>query len=111
MNVAVEFDKRGVKQRIERKTGEVQVALDVQVAKDSNFFCPVDTGNLRSSVMRSNFGSGVIEWDVEYAEDQYYGFPKKSKDTNPNATMMWFEEAKSRFKKDWERLANDAYNR
>jgi len=111
MNVSVEFDKRGVKQRIERKTGEVQVALDVQVAKDSNFFCPDADGTLKSSVMRSDFGSGVIEWDTVYAREQYYGLPNKSTDKNPNAMMMWFEEAKSRFKKDWERLANDAYNR
>lgn len=107
----VVFDERKVKREAEKGINRAQVALDIQIAKDSNFYCPVRDGHLRSSVMRSDFGSGILTWDAVYARSQYYGKPNKSKDTNPNARMAWFEEAKATKKKEWEKLANAKFDR
>jgi hypothetical protein len=81
---------------------QAQTALDVQVVKDSNYFCPVDEGTLqRSALTASRFGSGEVQWDIPYAHAQYWGLPNKSKDINPNARMKWFEEANTLYAKDW----------
>ncbi len=107
----VDFNTREVGDSLRRGIDKVQVALDVQIAKDSNYYCPVADGTLRSSVLRSDFGSGKLVWDTDYAEKQYYGYPNKSTDVNPNARMQWFEEAKAQKKKEWEALANEKFNR
>ena len=104
MDIRLNFDtSRTVKRLADRMGGKVQFAFDNQVMKDSNYFCPMDTGNLISSGIRgSNPGSGKVIWDAPYAKAQYYGVDYNfSKDANPNATSKWFEEAKKRYKKDW----------
>lgn len=79
-----------------------QAALDIQVLKDSNYFCPQAEGDLiKSSIAQSRIGEGLLIWATPYAHAQYYGLPKKSLDVNPNARMKWFEEAKSRHLDDW----------
>lgn len=104
-DVTVSFDVNktlGSRQKLFR---EMQVALDVQVVKDSNEFCPMDEGTLKSSAMTyTDFGSGVVEWNTPYAKEQYYSKPNKSKDANPNARMKWFEYAKALYKTDWLKL-------
>lgn len=107
----LDFSPRRIAKSIEKGIDRAQVALDIQIAKDSNYYCPVADGTLRSSVMRSDFGSGELVWDTDYAEKQYYGFPNKSKDTNPSARMKWFEAAKAAKKKQWEELAGDRFDR
>lgn len=89
---------------------KAQIMLDIQVAKDSNFYCPQANGDLIKSVLDSKYGSGKLVWDEKYAATQYYSKPNKSHDMNPNARMRWFEEAKSVNKKSWEKLSNDTYH-
>lgn len=93
-----------------KRIAKAQYALDVQVVKDSNFYCPEMDGTLKRSATRSKYGSGVVKWDTAYASDQYNRKPNKSKDKNPNARMEWFEEAKGTKKETWLRVANDKYN-
>jgi hypothetical protein len=82
-----------------------QAALDTQVLKDSNYFCPQAEGDLiKSSIAQSRIGEGLLIWATPYAHAQYYGLPKKSLDVNPNARMKWFEEAKVRHLEDWRAL-------
>ena len=110
-NVIIDFDTDKATRRINGRLRPVQAEIDSQVLKDSNYFCPQDTGTLQASgVMYSDIGSGVLEWRTPYARDQYYSRPDKSKDKNPNATMKWFESAKARHKAEWEKVANDRYN-
>jgi len=112
MKVSVEFNAQGVKSKIDGNVKRVQFALDQQVAKDSNYFCPEDVGSLQRSVIPSaGSGKGLLEWNEVYAKEQYYGRPNKSKDKNPNASMKWFERAKALWVKKWERLVNAEYNR
>jgi len=105
MNVTIDFDANKVARKRIAHIQQRQVALDIQVAKDSNYFCPERDGDLIASVMNSNFGSGELVYDEIYARKQYYEAPNKSKDKNPNARMKWFEEAKMVHRKDWLEIA------
>jgi len=80
-----------------------QMKLDVQILKDSNYFCPMDVGTLKTSAKIEQ--PGEIVWDQQYAKAQYYGKPNKSKDKNPFARMKWFEEAKVLHKEEWLKIA------
>ena len=106
MNVTVDFDANAAFAKRAAHLQRRQIALDVQVAKDSNYFCPEASGDLIGSVSNSIFGSGELVWDSVYARRQYYEAPNKSKDKNPNARMKWFEEAKALHKKEWLEIAN-----
>lgn len=112
MKVSVELNTQGVKSQIRSKVERAQFKLDEQVAKDSNYFCPDDTGSLQKSVIPSAAsGRGELDWNEKYANRQYYGLPNKSKDKNPNASMKWFERAKALWSKKWERLVNAEFKR
>ena len=109
MAVKIQFDTSAITARLEKRVKKAQLALDVQVLKDSNYYCPYDTGTLiRSSIIAS--GGGRILWNQEYANYQYYTDNKKSKDMNPNASMKWFEKAKVQNEKFWIELVNKVYN-
>lgn len=100
--VAIDFDpSRALAVRL-ALIGKAQAALDIQVIKDSNFFCPHDQGTLQASALTaSNIGQGSLMWATPYARRQYYEAPNKSHDMNPNARMKWFEEAKAIHLADW----------
>ena len=108
MNITVDLDGAAIQRKIESGIDRVQLTLDVQVLKDSNYFVPEREGTLKRSGHIPQ--PGEVEWDIEYARAQYYGLKNKMKDRNPNATMLWFEHAKARNLKDWEKLVNEAYN-
>lgn len=111
MTMSFEFNEKKVKDKIDNKVNKVQVILDMQIAKDSNYYCPEDVGTLQDSVLLfSDMGSGELVWNTEYAKKQYYGFPDKATDKNPNAQMKWFEVAKTKNNKTWEKIANGEFN-
>ena len=110
MTIKIEFDENETEKRIKERVYQVQPRFDNLVMRDSNFYCPHDTGTLQKSVITSSrLGSGLLTWNTPYAKAQYYGYPNKSKHHNPNATGKWFETAKANKIKEWERLANDWY--
>lgn len=80
-----------------------QPFLDQMILKDSNYYIPADTWNLRdSSLMHSDIGGGKLVWQTPYARRLYYNPQYNfSKDKNPNARGLWFEEAKSNHKDKW----------
>lgn len=100
--ITVRYHDYGIKSKLTKKLKGAQGPLDLQVAKDSNFYVPVDTHNLEDSVQRSPFGSGRVVWDTPYAAKVYYGTEMHfSKDQNPNARALWFEEAKATKAGEW----------
>jgi hypothetical protein len=108
--VKVDLDINKVAGKIQKRLSRSQFALDQQVIKDSNYYAPEDTGELQdSAILGSNLGE--VKWDKSYARRQYYEDNDKSKDRNPNASMKWFEVAKSKMLKMWIRIANDKYNK
>lgn len=108
----VEMDILKVASRISGSLVRVQAALDEQVLKDSNYFCPEAEGTLQASgVLATKIGSGEVIWDMPYAHRLYvhpeYNF---STDKNPNARGKWFEEAKARHLPEWLAKAQAAIN-
>lgn len=87
-------------------TGDIELKqkmLDAMVLRDSNLFCPQDTGTLqRSAVLHTVIGSGQIEWHTPYAARQYYTWKGiRGHNRNPRATAKWFETAKAQYLKKW----------
>lgn len=112
-NVKINFDPKGVQNRIASQTHRNQFLLDQQVAKDSNYYCPRAGGDLQGSVLPSAAeGKGLLVWNEKYAARQYYDLPNKNtkEDGNPNARMKWFEVAKRACRKKWEKVANIGFN-
>lgn len=84
-------------------------AMSQQALKDSNFYCKEDQGTLiDSSHIHSRPEDGELAWVTPYAEKQYY-LETASKDTNPNAQMMWFHKAKDVHLDEWETAYTKAF--
>ena len=84
-------------------------AVAEQALADCNYFCKEDQGTLiKSSETASDLKAGELVWNTPYAKRQYYtGQP--SKDVNPNASMMWCEEARRANGNDWNRIAQKQF--
>lgn len=104
----ITLDKSKIINKVKRVSKEVQFVIDEQVIKDSNYYCPEAEGTLKkSAITSSDVGSGKVKWNTPYAKRLYYGEDYKfSKDRNPNARAKWFEEAKSKHKKEWLEIGN-----
>ena len=107
-----EFKEAAARARLGAAIRKAQMRLDQQVITDSNFYCPLRAaqgGTLqKSAIINTVLGSGLVKWRTPYARAQYYGVNfDRSKDPNPNACAKWFEAAKARKLKDWEKLVND----
>jgi len=107
--MTVEFNVNTAITRLENVLSIRQFALDNQVLKDSNEYCPVAEGDLRTSgVTFSRVGDGFLGWNKPYAHKMYNGTGFNfSKDKNINARAKWFEEAKTRNLSTWLSIAGD----
>ncbi len=103
------FNDAAAKARISAAIHKAQMKLDQQVINDSNYYVPLKTSTLqKSAIINTVLGSGLVKWRTPYARRQYYGVNfDHSKQRNPNACAKWFEAAKARKLKDWEKLVND----
>lgn len=111
LDVSVEINDAVIIRRMSEVTHKAQAKLDAEVLKDSNKYCPMDTGALqKSGIINTVIGSGLVVWATPYAREQYYNKPNKSTQRNPNAALKWFEVAKSKNLKKWEKIANDEFN-
>ncbi|PFE42506.1 minor capsid protein [Bacillus cereus] len=106
IRVNVQVDTAQIESNVMRATEKAQFALDEQVLKDSNFYAPEDTTELkRSGVRFSRPGEGRVGWNTPYARRLYYNPQYNfSKDLNPNAQGLWFEVAKAAHLVDWKRI-------
>ena len=127
--VRVEFDKAGVKARIQAATAEATPIITNEFIKDANYYCKEDTGVLISSAIRgstlpapslnnpsledlailasaegSHPEDGFAVWDTPYAKRMYYT-GSASHDRNPNASTLWGEKAKRANTKKYQRMA------
>ena len=111
-NVTIDLNVNKIYKDKKARLMKAQIKLDVEIAKDSNFYSPEDTGDLKRSAIQSRtFGKGYLIWDMLYAKYKYYIDNNKSKLKNPNARYKWFEFAKAENTKKWEKVANDEYNK
>lgn len=113
MKVTIELNKAGIVADAGKRLKRAQLALDQQIAKDSNYYAPEDKGDLKDSVFTSAAqGLGKLVWSVEYSRRLYYGIGFNfSKDKNPNARAKWVEAAKAVRMKEWEKVANNEYRK
>ena len=108
--MTIDFNETAISKKVSNRIDKAQFILDQQVIKDSNLYCPEDTGDLQDSAIIGQ-QLGTIVWDSVYAKRQYYEDNNKSRDKNPRASMKWFEVAKAEKKEEWLRLANGEYNK
>lgn len=112
MQFKLEFDPNSCEAKILKTVSVAQKKLDAQILKDSNYYCPMESSMLqKSGILNTVLGSGKVVWNTPYAKAQYYGHPNKSHQKNPNATMKWFEVAKSKNLGNWEELVNAEYRK
>lgn len=112
MNIKVDVNESLIRQKINNSVDATQKVLDSQVLKDSNYYCPMDTSSLqKSAIQHTVIGSGKVVWQTPYARKQYYDYPNKSHQKNPNATMKWFESAKAKNLNNWLRIANGEFTK
>ena len=110
MNIV--FNETKIAARLEGVIEKRQRFLDSEVLKDSNYFCPINAGTMqKSGILNTVLGSGVVQWKTPYVRKQYYLGEKVSPSQikyshNKNAQPKWFEAAKARHLKKWEKIAN-----
>ena len=106
--ITLDMDVGEISAKLKKHIDVLQPILDTQVMKDSNYYVPKNEGYLESSVITgSKIGSGQLLWNIPYAKKLYYGVGFNfSKSVNPNARAKWFEEAKAKKMKEWEKILN-----
>ena len=97
-NVRIEFDIDKAVARRAPLFAQAQAALDTQVLKDSNLFCPKAEGTLRESGRVD--GPGMISWNEPYSRYQYY-LSEGAHYTLEGTGAKWFERAKALYKPAW----------
>ena len=108
----VEFNSTKIAARLEGVIEKRQKFLDSEVLKDSNYFCPIKTSIMqKSGILNTVLGSGEVQWKTPYVREQYYLGEKITPSQikyshNKNAQPKWFEAAKVRHLKKWEKIAN-----
>ena len=112
MELEVKFNAPAVMARVSESIEEKQKILDARVLRDSNLFCPVDTGALMaSSIFHTKIGSGEVVWHVPYAAKQYYEWKGiRGHNRNPRATSKWFETAMAKYEDEWLEAINAQHN-
>jgi len=103
-NIEVTLDKNAVLLKINKMQGKTTKIIANELLKDSNYYAREDTGELiRSSIRASKLEEGELVWDTPYAKMMYYvGSP--SKDTNPNASLLWAQKAADENKEKYQRM-------
>ena len=109
MGVKISMDRSRVAARIKAGKMSMVAAVAEQALSDCNYFAKRDQGTLiESSQTASDIESGLLVWNTPYARRQYYtGAP--SLEQNPNASILWCEEAHDHFGLAWEKIAQKAF--
>lgn len=99
-DVKLELKDLGKRQKALLKKAEYTLAQ--QVMKDSNKYVPMQDGTLKDSVFTNSLpDQGKVVWNTPYARRRYYEPANLSKTPNPNASLKWFEVAKTKHLKEW----------
>lgn len=109
MAVKVTTDRARVAARIKAGTAAMIRTVSEQALSDCNYFAKRDQGTLiESSQTASDVENGLLVWDTPYARRQYYtGTPSLME--NPNASILWCEEAHDHFGQEWQQIAQKSF--
>ena len=79
----------------QRRYTKAQKFVDSEVLRVSEPFVPLLTGVLiKSGILGTEIGSGMVQWIAPYARRQYYATRKPGSQTGPLRGPYWFERAK-----------------
>jgi hypothetical protein len=82
-----------------------QKAVDESVLRDCDPFIALRTGMLiKSGILGTVPGQGVVSWIAPYARKHYYTPRKTTNIRHPQAGPYWFEVAKGLFLRAWRSL-------
>ena len=80
----------------QRRYSAAQRFVDSEVLRLSEPFIPLQTGMLvKSGILGTDVGSGLVEWIAPYAKAQYYSARKPGSETGPLRGPYWFERGKA----------------
>lgn len=100
--------------KIVEKTVELSIPeITSEFLKDSNYYAPMVTGDLRrSGINFSDFDKGRVVWQTPYARRLFYNPQYNfSKDANPNARGLWAEYAKEQNKDKYKAMTNEQFEK
>lgn len=82
-------------QRFPRNFSAAQRFVDSEVLRLSEPFIPLLTSMLiKSGILGTSIGSGLVEWIAPYAKAQYFSKRKPGSQTGPLRGPLWFERMK-----------------
>jgi hypothetical protein len=86
----------------QKRYSEAQKWVDNEVLMQCEPFTPLRTGMLvKSSILGTEPGSGLVQWIAPYARRQYYSKRKPGSASGPLRGPYWFERAKAIYKQHW----------
>lgn len=99
----IQISKAQVRAKIDNAKEKMCWAISSEIMGDCNEYCKEDSSDLiRSSLIKSEPGKGVIVWDTPYAKRQYWEIKTS---LTPGRTWKWCETAKRKHKDQWQRKA------
>ena len=103
MPVRIYIDPNAVEAKVRGAWDKGLFALSSQVLGDCNQYVKIDQHTMeQSSYAESILEKGLLAWDTIYAKRQYWEIKTS---LTPGRCWKWCEKAKSKFKSDWQRLA------
>lgn len=111
MGVKVTADKTKIAMRIKAGSELATIAVTEAVVEYGNIFVREDQGTLmNSALIASKPKEGKAVWDTPYAKRMYYtGTPVKDK--NPQASLMWAQKGVDTYKKELDKIAQNAFDK
>lgn len=83
-------------QRWQRNYSAAQSFVDSEVLRLSEPYIPLLTSMLiKSGILGTFIGSGLVQWIAPYAKAQYYSKRKPGRQTGPLRGPLWFERMKA----------------
>lgn len=118
MRLNIEYDFNKIHRQLDTvKLNTLDLGLAIRVWKDSNYFCPVDTGwMIESSYVDRHTDPITVNWITPYAKKVYFASEHglrihQRPEGNPNAREQWFEAARGEFYDEWKKeLVEDILN-
>lgn len=84
------------KPRWQQSYSNAQMFVDSEVLRLSEPYVPLLTGTLiRTGILGTDVGSGLVEWIAPYAKKQYYSPRPAGSHSGPLRGPFWFERMKA----------------
>lgn len=84
----------------QKQYSRAQRFVDSEVLRLCEPYTPLRTGMLvKSGILGTEVGSGLVTWIAPYARRQYYSPRKVGSETGPLRGPYWFERVKGTYKK------------